>query len=339
MISLAILGAGRWGNHLIRNFLSQDRAEIVAIVDPKPAQLNWIKQQYSFPPSVQFLTDWRSVLGGQLKLDGIVVVTPALTHRTIVEAALLNQLHVLAEKPLTLTVAEAQHLTRLAEQQNRQLVIDHTYLFHGAVQAGQQAVAQLGTLRYGYATRTNLGPVRLDVDALWDLAIHDLAILGQWLGEVPQQVQAQGHTWLPNPGQAETPLADLVWATLRYGSGLTLQCHWCWHNPDKQRRLALVGDRGTLIFDELAPNPLVLQRGHFEASPAFPFVPSGLAQESVPFSTHEPLAAVCSHFLDCVERNEPSTVSNGTIAVELIRLLNALSRSLQQGGTWESLMS
>ena len=102
MISLAILGAGRWGNHLIRNFLSQDRAEIVAIVDPKPAQLNWIKQQYSFPPSVQFLTDWRSVLGGQLKLDGIVVVTPALTHRTIVEAALLNQLHVLAEKPLTL---------------------------------------------------------------------------------------------------------------------------------------------------------------------------------------------------------------------------------------------
>jgi predicted dehydrogenase len=345
MISLAILGAGRWGNHLIRNFLAHDRVEIAAIVDPNPTQLNWIKQQYAFPPQVKFLTDWRSLfdpslapnLTPKLNLDAIVVVTPAVTHAAIVETALLNQLHVLAEKPLTLTVAEAERLTHLAEQQNRQLVIDHTYLFHGAVQAGQQAVSQLGTLRYGYATRTNLGPVRLDVDALWDLAIHDLAILGQWLGEVPEQVQAQGQSWLPNPGESGTPLADLVWATLRYPSGVTLQCHWCWHNPDKQRRLALVGDRGTLIFDELAPQPLVLQRGHFEASAEFPFVPSGLDQESLLFSAHEPLAAVCSHFVECVERNEPSKISNGTIAVELIRVLNGLSRSLQGGGTWKSL--
>ena len=345
MISLAILGAGRWGNHLIRNFLAHDRAEIVAIVDPNPTQLNWIQHQYSFSPQVKFLTDWRSLfdpsldpnLTQKLNLDAIVVATPALTHAAIVETALLNQLHVLAEKPLTLTVSEAERLTRLAQQQNRQLVIDHTYLFHGAVQAGQQVVAQLGTLRYGYATRTNLGPVRLDVDALWDLAIHDLAILGQWLGEVPEQVQAQGQSWLANPGESGTTLADLVWATLRYPSGVTIQCHWCWHNPDKQRRLALVGDRGTLIFDELAPQPLVLQRGYVQASPEFPFVPSGLAQDSLPFSAHEPLAAVCAHFVDCVERNEPSTISNGTIAVELIRLLNGLSRSLQKGGTWENL--
>lgn len=351
MISIAILGAGRWGNHLIRNFLTQDRAEIAAIVDPNPTRLKEIQHQYTFPSSVKFLTDWRSLFdpnvistsdphsNQSLNLDAIVVVTPALTHAAIVETALLHQLHVLAEKPLTLTVAEAQHLTALAQQQNRQLVIDHTYLFHGAVQAGQQAVAQLGTLRYGYATRTNLGPVRLDVDALWDLAIHDLAILGQWLGTSPLQVQAHGQAWLPNPGEDQQGLADGVWALLRYPQGITIQCHWCWHNADKQRRLAIVGDRGTLIFDELAPTPLWLQWGEFQASEDFPFVPRGLGQESIPFASQEPLAAVCAHFLDCVERNEPSTLSNGTIAVELIRTLVALSRSLRNGGTWESLES
>lgn len=340
MTSIAILGAGRWGKHLIRNFLAQERSEIAAIVDPNATKLKEIQDQYTFPASVKFLTDWRSLFHPSdptlnSPLEAIVVVTPALTHGTIVETALLNDLHVLAEKPLTLTVAEAQRLTALAQQQNRQLVIDHTYLFHGAVQAGQKAMLQLGTLRYGYATRTNLGPVRLDVDALWDLAIHDLGILGQWLGTAPEQVQAHGQFWLPNPGKNQEGLADSVWATLCYPQGVLIQCHWCWHNPDKQRRLALVGDRGTLIFDELAPSPLVLKRGEFQASEDFPFVPHGLAQEPISFSPHEPLAAVCSHFLDCVERNEPSTLSNGTIAAALIGILVALSRSLRNGGTWE----
>ncbi|MGA0197823.1 MAG: Gfo/Idh/MocA family protein [Prochlorotrichaceae cyanobacterium] len=347
MISIAILGAGRWGNHLIRNFLAQDRAQVAAIVDPSQEKLDEIRDRYALPPEIALLKDWRSILDPNapspvtIDLNAIVVATPAVTHTAIVEAALLNQLHVLAEKPLALTVQEAQYLTTLAQQQHRQLVIDHTYLFHGAVAAGAAAVAQLGTLRYGYATRTNLGPVRLDVDALWDLAIHDLAIFGQWLGELPCQVQAQGHTWLPNPGPSSQPsddpgLADLVWAKLRYPSGMTVQCHWCWHNPDKQRRLALVGDQGTLIFDELAPQPLVLQRGSFQASADFPFVPTGLASANLDFDSQEPLAAVCSHFLDCVEANQPSPRSPGPIAVGLITILMALSQSLRNGGTWET---
>jgi predicted dehydrogenase len=169
---------------------------------------------------------------------------------------------VLAEKPLTLKLSESQALCDLAQQQQRQLVIDHTYLFHPVVETGQQVIAKgkLGDLRYGYAARTHLEPVRPDVDALWDLAIHDIAIFNTWLGQTPIQVQATGTVWLQPDREFETDriqdltpisnsgLSDIVMATLTYPNGFRAFLHLCWLNPDKQRRLGVVGSEGTLIF-------------------------------------------------------------------------------------------
>lgn len=343
-IGVAVLGAGRWGTHLIRNFLAEPRAVVRAIADPTldPERLRRSFSEAVDWSAIEITADWRSALSVP-GVEAVVVATPAVTHWELVRAALLQGYHVLAEKPLTLAVAEAWDLWALAQQVQRQLVIDHTYLFHPALEAAQQAIAAgaIGTIRYGYASRTHLGPVRQDVDALWDLAIHDIAMLNTCLGATPCRVQAQGQVWLQPqlslPGRspsASAGLADTVWGLLAYPNGIHVQLHFSWLNPDKQRRLTLVGDRGAIVFDELAAEPLVLYQGQLD--PDGPkFVPNGLQRQVLPLSPEEPLGRVCRHFLDCVENDQPSDRSSGQVGAELVAVLTALSQSMERQGEWE----
>ena len=182
-IQLALFGVGRWGNHLLRNFLALPTVNVVAVVDTTAEKLARIRDKFDLVPEIELTSNAAAILG-RTEIDAVAIATPAATHYSLIKTALENGKHVLAEKPLTLEVAESEALCKLAAKQQRQLVTDHTYLFHPVVQKGQAVLLEqpLGTLRYGYATRTNLGPVRPDVDALWDLAIHDIAIFNHWLG-------------------------------------------------------------------------------------------------------------------------------------------------------------
>lgn len=335
-IPLALFGVGRWGTHLLRNFLAHPQISLRAVVDPSEAKLAEIAERFKLDQDVALLSDWQSAV----KLEGLgaaAIATPAATHHPMITAALTANLHVLAEKPLTLDQPSAADLCKLAQKQQRQLVIDHTYLFHPAVAAGQTALHKLGPLRYGYATRTHLGPVRQDVDALWDLAIHDITIFNHWLGESPRQVQAEGLTWQqtrPTFPLFPQGLADIVWCRLRYPSGFQAHLHLSWANPDKQRRLCAVGDQGTLIFDEMnTTRPLTLQMGRFEHTDG-QFVPKDMATIALPVLPQEPLRNLCDHFVACVQRNQGSTVSSGTIGTDLVQILTALSTSLAQDSTW-----
>jgi len=358
VLNVAILGLGRWGIHLLRNFLAHPHVQVVAIADPDIERLQAVAQEFGLSSRVICSADWHVALAVQ-ELDAVAIATPASTHVTLIRAALERKYHVLAEKPLSLKTAEAVALCRLAEQQQRQLIVDHTYLFHPAVNRGQQVIQadSLGDLRYGYATRTHLGPVRADVDALWDLVIHDLTIFNRWLAEIPCRVQAQGTVWLqpnsrglddegmealkstypktqvdPHVGQG---LSDLVWVKLFYPSGFQAFIHLCWANADKQRRLSVVGDRGTLIFDELAAHPLTLQTGQLEysahaSSPGW--MPINVGQEILEFEPLEPLWQVCDHFVNCARYNRPSDISSGWMGVQLVCVLEGLTRSLHNNG-------
>ncbi|MEG4803331.1 Gfo/Idh/MocA family oxidoreductase [Microcoleus sp. ARI1-B5] len=359
-ISIAVLGAGRWGVNLIRNFLEHPNSQVLAVVDPNRDSLVAVQKQFNLHPSVILATDWSQVqaLPG---LEAVAIATPASTHYTLAAAALQLGYHVLAEKPLALNLSEAIELCELAQKQQRQLFVDHTYLFHPAVDRGQTIIQQhqLGTLRYGYAQRTHFEPVRHDVDALWDLAVHDIAIFNTWLEQTPIQVRATGTVFPKEEGinhreegiNQEEGLADLVWVTLTYPDGFQAFIHLCWLNPDKQRRLTVVGSLGTLIFDEMSPEtPLILQRGNpncgreehnsFESA-----IPYGIASPRVPQPTTsiksreilsleqvEPLRRVCDRFLNSVQTNTPCPTSSGSASVELIRILSALSKSLELGG-------
>lgn len=333
-VKLALFGVGRWGSHFLRKFLAHPQIELVAIAEPCAERLEQLRQHHLFDPNLVLTTNWQTALQ-QPNVEAVAIITPAFTHYAMIRAALEQGHHVLAEKPLTLNPAEAFELCHLATQVERQLVIDHTYLFHPAVQRGRMLIqqGQLGEARYGYAARTHLGPIRQDVDALWDLAIHDIAIFNHWLGATPVQVQAQGTNWLPSHPTLAAPcgLSDLVWLKLVYANGFQAFIHLCWSNPDKQRRLTLVGSQGALVFDEMAPFALTLLQGNLEPQSG-QFVPSGQQQQPIELEPIEPLQAVCDHFLDCVQQNKPSRISSGWLGAELVQILAALTESLNQGG-------
>lgn len=345
-IKIAVIGVGRWGVHLLRNFLAHPQVDVVAVVDRHPERLAAIKQQFNLDDNVVLTTQWED-LKKVPELTGVAIATPATTHYTLIKDALQQGYHVLAEKPLTLDPAECRELCYLAEQHNLILMVDHTYLFHPAVERGKTVVqaGKLGDLRYGYATRTHLGPVRQDVDALWDLAIHDIAIFNAWLGQIPVKVQATGTVWLQGEGSREwgvgngemthSPsqgLADLVCVTLTYPDGFQAYIHLCWLNPDKQRRLGIVGSLGSLIFDEMSQSsPLILLHGEFEQQ-GNQFIPVNQRQEVLELELGEPLGRVCSCFVVSVLNNTPSEISSGWVGTQLVEILAALTLSLQQGG-------
>ncbi|WP_068516906.1 Gfo/Idh/MocA family protein [Leptolyngbya sp. O-77] len=357
LVGIVILGLGRWGMHLLRNFLALPGVRVVAIADPNATRLHIAVAKFGLEhrtPAVVASTDWAAALDLE-GVDAVAIATPASTHAALLRTALNRELHGFVEKPLTLCAAEGRELCQLAAEQGRRLVVDHTYLFHPAVQAGRSLVqqGQLGQLRYGSSSRTHLGPVRSDVDVLWDLAIHDIAIFNYWLGERPAQVQAWGTVWLqPTSGMSparaialddaatldntatnvtSTGLADLVWARLMYPSGFQATIQVCWLNPERQRRLSVVGDRASLIFDEMATDSLVLQAGTL-AQQNGTFFPTDQARQAIALSREEPLRRACEHFLDCVRGDRPSSLSSGEVGVELVAVLEALSQSMTQQG-------
>jgi predicted dehydrogenase len=354
-ITIAVLGVGRWGVHLLRNFLEHPDVRIGAVVDPNPERLAAIKRQYNLNENVLLTTEWQAIKEVP-DLIAVAIATPATTHYDLIKYALNQGYHVLAEKPLTLEPVEGRELCQLAEQEHLILMVDHTYLFHPAVEKGQAVIQEgkLGDLRYGYATRTHLGPVRQDVDALWDLAIHDIAIFNTWLGQLPVKVKATGTVWLQiedtgtgrtgkqadnfySPSSPSSPpqnqgLADLVWVTLTYPDNFQAYIHLCWLNTDKQRRLAVVGERGSLIFDEMSSlSPLTLLNGEFEFEDN-QFLPVNQSQEVVEIEKGEPLQRVCDRFISCILKNTPPVTSSGWVGTELVQILSALTVSLQQGG-------
>jgi predicted dehydrogenase len=324
-VGVAVLGLGRWGVHWLRNFAHHPAARVVAIADPAPANLDRAKQL--LPDYAGYCTtDWQAAIA-QPGVEAIVVVTPAITHFELITTALELGLHVLVEKPITVDSTEARIACELADRQELVLMVDHTYRFNPAIQRGQQAVrsGDLGDLRYAYGTRSHLGPVRQDVDVMWDLAIHDLVILNHWLGQSPIAVRAKGQGWL----QPDRALSDTVWAELTYPNGFQASMHWAWANPDKQRRLGLVGSEGTLIFDELADQPLQLQQGTLVGDR---FSPIHQQQKILTFPAAEPLGNACSHFLDCVQRRQASPIANGWQGMELVQMLEGLAQSIAQNG-------
>ncbi|MDZ8051718.1 MAG: Gfo/Idh/MocA family protein [Aulosira sp. ZfuVER01] len=350
-ITIAVLGVGRWGVHLLRNFLEHPQVRIGAVVDPNPERLAAVKRQFNLNENVLLTTEWQAVKQVS-DLNAVAIATPATTHYHLIKDALKQGYHVLAEKPLTLDPVECRELCQLAERQHLILMVDHTYLFHPAVEKGQAVIqaGKLGDLRYGYATRTHLGPVRQDVDALWDLAIHDIAIFNTWLGQLPVKVQATGTVWLQGVRDKETrgrgdaenftasssshdqELADLVWVTLTYPDGFQAYIHLCWLNTDKQRRLAVVGQRGSLIFDEMShSSPLTLLQGEFEFQDN-QFLPINQSHEVLEVEKGEPLQRVCDRFISCILKNTPPVVSSGWVGAELVQILAALTISLQRGG-------
>lgn len=315
MVRVALLGAGRWGPNLLRTLVAQPASRVTWVVEPQPERLAAVA---SSCPHARTASDADAVFSAG-DVDAVVLATPTSTHAALARRALEAGKHVLVEKPVATSLAEAEALTSLAARVGRVLMVGHVYLFHPAVEAVQRALAEgaVGPVKALRFERTNLGPVRTDVDAAWDLAAHDLSIADAWLGALPSTVSATGAYILSKER------ADAVAATLRYVDGPTVHLHVGWLEPTKTRRATVVGEGAMLRFEEAGGAASVTRYEHDGAATALALEPG------------EPLAREVAHFLDCV-RTGATPKSDGLRAARVVRVLEAMSRSMARGGAEEA---
>jgi predicted dehydrogenase len=337
MIRVGVVGAGHWGPNLIRNFHNHQTSEVLWVVDRSPEQLERVAQRC---PDVRMSTEVSELLGDS-RVEAVVVATPTVTHHALVKAALEAGKHVLVEKPITNHVAQAEELCELAERRSLVLMVGHVFLYNAAVQRVRQYLDErrLGRIYYVSMVRTNLGPIRADVNAAWDLAAHDISVANYWLDAEPVTASAVGGSWI-NPG-----VEDAVFVTLRYPDNVLVNLHASWLNPRKARDTTVVGDRRMLTFDDMnLSEPIRIYDKYVSDEPAAPrFIDTfasfranvRVGDVTIPYtSLGEPLKAECDQFVACVSKGE-HPISDGRTGLAVVRALEAITRSVANGGREE----
>jgi predicted dehydrogenase len=327
-LRLAQVGTGDWGANLVRNFAALPGAELALLCDTDPERL---RRAARVAPEARTTPDPEAV-AEDTAVQAVVVAAPAVSHYPLARLFLEAGKDVFVEKPMTLRAAEAEALVGMAERGNRILMVGHLLLYHPAVARLAEIVArgELGGLRYVYSQRTNLGRVRRDENALWSFAPHDLAVLLHLIGREPSDVSARGEAFL-QPG-----IEDVVFLDLRFPGGQLGHVHVSWLDPHKVRRFTVVGAAKMAVFDDQEPTEKL--RVYDKGVDAGEFVDyaRALAVRSgdiwIPHvAATEPLALECRHFVECVQkRRRPLT--DGRHGLAVIRVLEAASRSLAEGG-------
>lgn len=337
MQRIAVIGAGHWGPNLIRNFHNHTTSEVAWVIDRDAARLQLAESRY---PGVRTADDPAVALADP-QVDAVVISTPTVTHYELAAAALRAGKHALVEKPVTARAEEADELCELADRRGLVLMVGHVFLFNGAIRRVKEYLDQrkLGRLFYISMIRTNLGPIRMDVNAAWDLAAHDVAIANDWLGAVPLHAAAQGGSWI-NPG-----IEDAVFANLWYPDGVMVNLHVSWLSPRKVRDITVVGEKGMLTFDDMnLSEPLRLYDKQVTEQRTPGFIDTFASFRTsirdgdilIPrVATPEPLKAECDHFLECIA-NGAQPISDGRSGAAAVRVLDAISRSIRNGGTKEA---
>ena len=337
MIRVAVIGAGQWGPNLIRNFHNKQTSEVVWIIDRDATRLEEVHAHF---PDVQIARDPEQALRDS-SVHAVIVATPTSTHYTLAKEALERRKHVLVEKPLTTEVKQGLELLELATKYRLTLMVGHVFVFNPAIRKVKEYLdaGHLGNVYYVSMVRTNPGPIRVDVNAAWDLAAHDLSIANYWLNAEPLSVSAMGGTWI-NQG-----IEDVVFATLRYPQGVLVNLHASWLNPCKARNITVVGERRMLTFDDMNLNePLRIydkQASDVRIPPTYvdsfasfrASIRKGeVTVPKVPLG--EPLAIQCAHFLECIETGKQPFTSAGE-GIAVVRALEAMQRSIRAGGREE----
>lgn len=330
-IRAAIVGLGYWGPNLARNLQISEEFELVALCDAAEGRLAKVGQ--NFPWAARF-TDFSAMLS-QAQPELVVVATPVGSHHGLATQALQAGAHVLCEKPLAATVEEAASLIETATRCNRQLFVDHTFVYTGAVRKVRELYSsgRLGQLFYVDSVRVNLGLFQPDVDVIWDLAPHDLSIFGYVLGRRALSVQARGSSHNPRG------FADVAHVSVEYEDGLTAHMHLSWLSPVKIRRMIWPGTQSSLIYDDIEPSEKIKIYDHgvnFDVADL-----ETRKQVQVSYRRGDVwVPALDSQEALAVELREVATAIRGGAApagtheqgFQVIRILDAMSRSLRQGG-------
>jgi predicted dehydrogenase len=325
-----VIGCGYWGPNLIRNFINLKEADVRIASDLDEGRLRHMKQLY---PSLTTTTDYREIIKDE-SIDAVVIATPVSTHYQLAAEALEAGKHVFCEKPLTQSVDEGVKLVVLADENNRTLMVGHTFVYTAAVNKVKDLIrsGELGDIHYMSTARVNLGLFQEDINVVWDLAPHDVSIMNYILGSRPAAVSAVGHSYI-QPG-----IQDVSFVTLRYPGSILANLHVSWLNPNKIRSTTVVGSKKMLVYDDISSLekiriydkgvdviPHYDTFGEFQLSYRYGDIHIPKLDEA------EPLKMECQHFIDCIEGSEPR--SSGRHGLEVLIVLDAIDKSMSQNGT------
>ncbi len=321
--SVAVLGAGSWGRHFVRNLAELPEAELRLVCDRAAQTRAELTARY---PTVRIVAEAADVWADPA-IEAVVIATPAEQHAQHVAAALAAGKHVLVEKPLALRYAEGLRLAEAARANGRVLMVGHLLHYHPGIVQLKALIrdGELGRVRYLYSSRLNLGRVRREENILWSFAPHDISLILALVGDLPFEVTAIGGSYV-RPNHADVTVTHLL-----FDNGVRAHIFVSWLHPYKEQRLVVVGSRRMAVFDDLQPrDKLVLHDQHVDVVDDEP-IPHRGAGIPVPCAADEPLRAECAHFLACVRDGTPP-VTDVREALRVLRVLQAAQQSLVTSG-------
>jgi predicted dehydrogenase len=332
MINIGIIGCGYWGVNYIRVFNELVDSQVAKACDTKAERLDFVQQRY---PTVEVTSEAGDLLEDP-EIDAVVVSTSADSHFALAEKGLLKGKHLLVEKPLTTTVKEGEKLVNLAEKMSKVVMVGHTFLYNAGIRKMKECIQaeDFGRMYYLHSTRTNLGPIRNDVNAIWDLAPHDVSIFDYLLEAQPLWVSAVGSRLLGNSKE------DVGFITLAYPGNVIGNIHVSWADPNKVREVVAVGSGKRIVFDDLnnLERVRIFEKGvspstvEADSFGEFRFLVRDGDIISPKIEPSEPLKNQCSHFLDCIKKSM-RPLTDGQNGLDVVGVMEAVQESLRKRGT------
>src|SRR5688572_15870837 len=329
-VTVGIVGFGYWGPNLVRNFRSLPDCRLKVVCDVSEKRL---KQMQALYPDVACETNFERIVVDS-EIDAMVIATPARSHFGMAKACLNAGKHVLIEKPMASSVAECRELIALGKQQGKLIMVGHTFLYSAAVRKIKEIVDNndLGDLRYIAARRLNLGLFQKDINVAWDLAPHDISIILHIMQELPLSVNCQGGA------NITSGVEDMTSICLRFTKERSAIIHSSWHDPRKVREMTIVGSKRMIVYDDIAPlekikvyDVRVERPPHYNTFAEFQYA-YHYGDTYSPFIKHdEPLRTECQHFIECIT-DGLVPLTSGSTGLEVVRILEASSKSLKQHG-------
>ena len=330
MIQIGVIGYGYWGPNLVRNFMEVPGSQVIAVSDLRQEKLVQAKRRY---PLIRTTTNYQDLINDPA-IDAFIIATPVSTHFPLAMEVLKAGKHVLVEKPLTSTSEQAIQLIAEARERGRVLMVDHTFIYTGAVKKIKELVTQneLGNIYYYDSVRVNLGLFQPDVNVLWDLAVHDLSIMDYVLPFRPRAVSAAGISHVPHE------LENIAYLTLFFDGPFIAHFHVNWLSPVKVRRTLIGGSRKMIVYDDLEPSEKIkiYDKGiniNNDSENVYKFlVDYRIGDMWAPqLDSTEALQTEARHFIRCLEREE-YPITDGDAGLRVVQILEAASRSMADGG-------
>ena len=319
--SLALIGCGYWGKNHARNLIALGALKLIC--DPSPSGRENARR---FAPDCEIVDDAKQAFMRD-DIDGIVIATQAETHCELALQAFAAGKHVMVEKPMALTYSDALKMKAASEAANRTLLVGHLLEYHPAITAIKERVANgcLGNIQYVYSNRLNFGKIRVEENALWSFAPHDIALILRIIGNAPVEVTCTGGSYISQN------IADVCISNLHFKNGVRAHIFVNWLNPFKEQKLVIIGDKKMAVFDDTHPTEkLIIYNQHVDFDGQIPVLETA-DREIISLPPAEPLRTQCEVFLDCIQTgNKPLTDAQS--GIDVLRVLQACQTSLQNNG-------